>query len=670
MGFVFVGEHTLLGRHAAIKTLQPKMSANHEIAERFFNEARAISAISDPGVIQIFDFGYHVDGTAYIVMELLEGETLATRIDRLGRLPIGDALRIARQIASSLAAAHARDIVHRDLKPENVFLVRDSETKGGERTKILDFGICKVATKRAALTQSGTMIGTPVYMSPEQCRGAGDVDHRSDIYAFGCLMFHMLTGRPPFIGEAPGELIAAHLREAPPPASRYVSELPAVVDAVLTRCLAKSPADRFASMIELQEVIGDLCTQADASWPVGAAALPPLAAGSHAGTGVAAEIVAWRGGNASSPTHPLWPRLQSAPHADPAPTRAQSPAPMRAQSPAPMRAQSPALSMTPEPPRRLSIPMPTLGGPPPPLPPPEVLCDEVTPLPVVTAAPRDWFPPPPVVVAPRDRFTPPLAMTAVPRRQLSAGFHPAELEEATVKRPRPSTAARQQSTPGRRSRPEPPAPRDGFTPPLAMTVVPSEQRPLLPSAWYRLADVEEATIKRPRPSTAARQWAAAGNQGRVRRSRWAALANLLVLGSVLGVLATSLDDGGATAAIPASAAGAAADAVIGAAAAVEPSTSATSLPAATPITAEPIRPREQDLVEVTPLQPGETATDTATDNNAAGASPAATDDQHASPAAELSAPARDASHRSKKSMAKPRAQMPPLRPAPPRTQRQ
>src|SRR4051812_11356091 len=174
MGHVFLGEHTLLGRRAAIKTLLPSLSVNREIAERFFNEARATSSISDPGVVQIFDFGYHVDGTAYIVMEFLEGESLSSRLDRLGKLPLVDALRITRQIAGSLAAAHARSIVHRDLKPGNVFMIRDAEAQGGERTKILDFGICKLGDDADGnSTQTGVMLGTPVYMSPEQCRGAG-----------------------------------------------------------------------------------------------------------------------------------------------------------------------------------------------------------------------------------------------------------------------------------------------------------------------------------------------------------------------------------------------------------------------------------------------------------------------------------------------------------------
>ena len=273
MGLVFLGEHTLLGRRAAIKTLLPTVAVNHEIVERFFNEARATSSIADPGVIQIFDFGYHVDGTAYIVMELLEGEALSARIARLGRLSLGDALRFARQIAGSLAAAHARDIIHRDLKPENIFLVRDAEAQGGERIKIIDFGVCKVGAGDPVLTEVGAMIGTPVYMSPEQCRGTGAVDQRSDIYSFGCLVFHMITGRPPFVGDASGDLIVAHLQTEPPPPSQIVSELPPAIDALVLRCLAKSPADRFASMTELSAVLGELAVQPEA--PVTPVTPPP-----------------------------------------------------------------------------------------------------------------------------------------------------------------------------------------------------------------------------------------------------------------------------------------------------------------------------------------------------------------------------------------------------------
>ena len=257
MGTVYLGEHILLGRRAAIKTLLPALSVQSEIVERFFTEARATSAITDHGVVQIFDFGYHVDGTAYIVMELLEGESLQTRIDRLGHIAPSDALRIGRQVAGSLAAAHACDIVHRDLKPDNIYLIADGEAQSGERTKILDFGICKlgVAGAEVGLTQSGTTMGTPVYMSPEQCRGAGTVDHRSDIYALGCVLFHMVAGRPPFEKEGAGEFIVAHLQETPPAPSTFVDGLPDLVDGVIMRCLEKSADDRFQSMTELQHAL-------------------------------------------------------------------------------------------------------------------------------------------------------------------------------------------------------------------------------------------------------------------------------------------------------------------------------------------------------------------------------------------------------------------------------
>jgi serine/threonine protein kinase len=257
MGTVHLGEHLLLGRRAAIKTLLPALSSHREIVDRFFNEARAISTISDPGVVSIFDFGYHVDGTAYIVMEFLAGESLASRLDRQGKLRISDALRLARQLASSLAAAHARGIVHRDLKPGNIFLVRDHEVTGGERTKILDFGICKLGGDAdcALTTQTGTMLGTPVYMSPEQCHGSRRVDHRADIYSLGCVLFHMLAGRPPFDYESVGEYIAAHLKETPPALTKLAPEVPPALDALLLLCLAKDPEDRFQSMEELQHAI-------------------------------------------------------------------------------------------------------------------------------------------------------------------------------------------------------------------------------------------------------------------------------------------------------------------------------------------------------------------------------------------------------------------------------
>src|SRR6185436_498289 len=165
MGTVWLAEHTMLGRRAAIKMLHPAFTNRPDIVARFFNEARAATAIADPGIVQIFDFGQHVDGTAYIAMEYLEGEALDRRLRRRVRLPVGDALRIMRQVASTVGVAHARGIVHRDLKPENVFLVHDPEVAGGERAKILDFGIAKLSGDATVKTNTAAVMGTPAYMS-------------------------------------------------------------------------------------------------------------------------------------------------------------------------------------------------------------------------------------------------------------------------------------------------------------------------------------------------------------------------------------------------------------------------------------------------------------------------------------------------------------------------
>ena len=260
MGTVYLAEHALLGRKAAIKVLRPSLSDDGEVVERFFNEARAVTQIADPGIVQIFDFGHASDGSAFIVMELLEGEPLDKRIERMGGLPLADCLRFLRLICGSLAVAHARGIVHRDLKPENLFVVRDSAVPGGERIKILDFGIAKLSRDQPGgfKTRTGMLLGTPAYMSPEQCRGSGDIDARSDIYTIGCVLFAMVTGRPPFSGTA-GELIAAHLLAPPPLASSRIAGLPGVVDELLERCLRKAPDERFPSMFEL----GEACDRAD-----------------------------------------------------------------------------------------------------------------------------------------------------------------------------------------------------------------------------------------------------------------------------------------------------------------------------------------------------------------------------------------------------------------------
>ncbi len=260
MGAVYLGEHTLLGRKAAIKVLLPALSADQNVVRRFFNEARAVTQISDPGIVQVFDFGHHTDGSAFIVMELLEGESMTSRGRRLGRFKASDCVRLIRMACTSLAAAHAKGIVHRDLKPDNLFIVGDPAVTGGERPKILDFGIAKLSGDVPDMhkTRTGMLIGTPVYMSPEQCRGAGDVDHRSDIYSIACVMFKLLTGQPPFTGQGSGDVIAAHLREPPPFAAAAVPDLPDMLDLILQRCLQKDPGQRFQSMTELAGALGQV----------------------------------------------------------------------------------------------------------------------------------------------------------------------------------------------------------------------------------------------------------------------------------------------------------------------------------------------------------------------------------------------------------------------------
>jgi serine/threonine-protein kinase len=197
-------------------------------------------------------------------MELLHGESLDDRLARRGSLGVAEALRLLRQIASSLGAAHAAGVVHRDLKPENIFIVRDPEVAGGERTKLLDFGIAKLAAQNAGVrTQTSVVMGTPTFMSPEQCRGAGRVDQRSDIYSLGCVLFQLLVGRPPFQSDAVGDLIVMHMQRAAVAPSTLVSGIPPVVDDLVARCLAKDPAARYANGGELAGALDALLARAE-----------------------------------------------------------------------------------------------------------------------------------------------------------------------------------------------------------------------------------------------------------------------------------------------------------------------------------------------------------------------------------------------------------------------
>jgi tRNA A-37 threonylcarbamoyl transferase component Bud32 len=252
-GTVYEGEHTLIGRRSAIRMLDPELSRRRDLVLRFFTEARAAAAVKRAGVVQILDFGFAEDGTAYLVMELLDGRSIATALRDDGAMPVGQALKLIRQVARTLALVHAAGIIHRDLQPGSIHLVRDLGAIGAPRIKILDFGIAKLdGGCEPSRTEAGKMFGTPLYMAPEQF--AGQVGERSDIYALGCILFEMLVGRPPFQGD-PLQLGIAHTSSTPPAPSSLTPGVPPEIDALIARCLAKPPGERFASMTALAGAI-------------------------------------------------------------------------------------------------------------------------------------------------------------------------------------------------------------------------------------------------------------------------------------------------------------------------------------------------------------------------------------------------------------------------------
>lgn len=257
MGAVYLAEHRRIQRRAALKVLLPEYCGNQQLLARFFAEASAASRIRHPGITEVLDCDVLPDGQAYILMELLEGESLRQLLARAPRVggDVPRALSIAARVAEAMDAAHRVQIVHRDLKPDNVFLVGISGS-GEPAVKVLDFGIAKLTEgggRSATDTSTGMILGTPIYMSPEQCRGTRQVDWRTDIYSLGCVLFEMLCGRPPFQYAGGGELIAAHIGQAAPRARSLAPQLPPAVDEVVAAMLEKDPAGRPQTMRELAE---------------------------------------------------------------------------------------------------------------------------------------------------------------------------------------------------------------------------------------------------------------------------------------------------------------------------------------------------------------------------------------------------------------------------------
>jgi Tol biopolymer transport system component len=262
MGEVYRAFDSRLGRDVAIKILAPALAMDADAMERFEREARAVAALNHPNIIALFDIGQH-GSTAYVVTELLEGETLRSRI-AAGPVPLRKALSYARQIADAIAAAHQRGIVHRDLKPENVFVTSDG------RIKVLDFGVAQMAlaphdpdagTIASTGTLAGAVVGSVGYMAPEQMRG-GAVDARADIFALGCTLSELISGRRPFERATPADTIAALMHDEPPSLAGTATDMPvpARLDRIVRRCLEKSPDERFQSGRDLAFALAEVVT--------------------------------------------------------------------------------------------------------------------------------------------------------------------------------------------------------------------------------------------------------------------------------------------------------------------------------------------------------------------------------------------------------------------------
>ncbi|MEO8706562.1 MAG: serine/threonine-protein kinase [Kofleriaceae bacterium] len=268
MGAVYLAEHPLIGKKVALKVIHRELAGNREVVQRFFQEARAVNQIGNEHIVEIHDFGVSPDNDHFYIMEYLEGRTLASIMSKEGMLDVMRALHVGAQIASALAAAHASGVIHRDLKPDNIMLTR--RLGDPDFVKVLDFGLAKMfaAGTSAVKTAHGVLLGTPQYMSPEACESKRDIDHRTDIYALGILLFQMMTGKLPFDGESMGEVLVKQVTALPPAPRGLNPMIPPSVEQVLLRCLAKPVDARFQTMLALREALLDPEAYLHASPPI------------------------------------------------------------------------------------------------------------------------------------------------------------------------------------------------------------------------------------------------------------------------------------------------------------------------------------------------------------------------------------------------------------------
>ena len=270
-GAVYRARHLVLGRVVALKVLHPQRATDATIMQRFLREARAVAQLRSPNIVEVLDADTTSDGRAFIAMELLEGEDLAARLGR-GRMQVHEVIRLGRGILAALAVAHANGVVHRDLKPGNIFLAKSA---GEPIPKVLDFGISKVRTEspEEELTRTGTMLGTPHYMAPEQFHSSKDVDGRADLFSLGVVLYEALAGQLPHQGETLHQLIATKLTQPPPPLTHSAPHVPHAVGEVVLRALDLDPARRYASAQEMDAALASVETRVSAP----GVSLPPRA---------------------------------------------------------------------------------------------------------------------------------------------------------------------------------------------------------------------------------------------------------------------------------------------------------------------------------------------------------------------------------------------------------